>query len=206
MSQTTKITDHVVRGESFLTADKRLQATTKALLAAITGRVQELENAIFEVIVSRYLENAAGQALDFLGRLVGELRQSRSDDLYRLWIRVRVRINRSLGRPEDVIAVVRLIYPLADPFEYREYSPASFVVAIFNVTFPSDTARAIGQTKSIGTRGDLHTSTWAETDRPNWKYGSIYGPTSGKAIYGSVYGGFDQDEVGHYITALRARP
>jgi hypothetical protein len=46
-----------------------------------------------------------GVQLDRIGRLVGQARGSASDDLYRLYLRARIRVNQSNGSPENIYSV-----------------------------------------------------------------------------------------------------
>ena len=79
------------------------------LVSSITDEVQDLENAIWDVIVARLPDYAEGAQLDALGRLVGQRRDGLGDASYRAHIKARVRINQSFGQARDVIAVLRLV-------------------------------------------------------------------------------------------------
>lgn len=80
-----------------------------AIARAVGDELQEAENALWEVLLSRYIDNAAGEALVFLGERVGEPPGNLSDPDYRVRIRARVLINRSRGGPEDLLAIVRAL-------------------------------------------------------------------------------------------------
>lgn len=76
-------------------------------LAAFLKRLQEAENGVFQVMTSRLLGFAVGVNLDLFGRVVGQARNGQTDDAYRKSIRLRIYINGSRGRPEDLIYVAR---------------------------------------------------------------------------------------------------
>lgn len=80
-----------------------------AILTAMLRQVQKLEDAAKAVMLSRFLGVANGVHLDALGRLAGEARLGREDIAYRKAIRLRIFINGSSGRPEDLIYVARQI-------------------------------------------------------------------------------------------------
>jgi len=109
----------------------------KRLIEIYLESVQELEDVAFQVILKRMLENATDIQLDTLGAIVGEQRQGKDDDNYRIWIAVRIRLNRSFGTPVDIIDVVQLATDAA--FEFREYNSGAFSV-LFSETpeFPND--------------------------------------------------------------------
>lgn len=82
-----------------------------AFVYAFGVQLQELETAIFEVIDGRLLTNAVGVQLATLGRLVGEPRYGRTDDEYRIAIRGRILVNRSVGRFSDLLKILELMRP-----------------------------------------------------------------------------------------------
>lgn len=98
-----------------------------ALLLSFVRRCQEIENAAWDVILKRMIDNAQNAQLDTIGKLVGQIRNGQDDATYRVYITARIRINRSHGHPDDVIQVLQLIESTA--FQYTEYSPASAVVS-----------------------------------------------------------------------------
>lgn len=79
-----------------------------AFLAALLRQVQKAEDALKALMLSRFIGFAVGVQLDALGRLVGEDRLGRlDDDVYRKAIRLRILVNGSSGRPEDIIKITR---------------------------------------------------------------------------------------------------
>ena len=81
----------------------------RALHASYAPEIQEVENALWQVLLSMYVDNASGYSLDALGNRVGEHRQSQNDPDYRVRIKARIVINRSEGRPEDLLLVCRVL-------------------------------------------------------------------------------------------------
>ena len=78
-----------------------------ALLAVCLKQLQKAEDALNTGIITRFLGFAAGAHLDAIGRLVGEARLGKLDPDYRKAIRLRIYVNGSSGRPEDLIYVAR---------------------------------------------------------------------------------------------------
>lgn len=93
-----------------------------AFLAALLKQVQNLENAAFSIMTARFLGFAIGEQLDMLGRLVGEKRYGRTDDNFRKGIRLRIYINGSSGRPEDLIFVAKALTGLTQ-VKYIDVGP-----------------------------------------------------------------------------------
>lgn len=99
------VSDAVAR----LTDIFRDKPVIRALTETAVGRFVSEEAVELELYTQQWIENAEGDLLDALGEIVGEPRYGRSDGLYRLWIRARVRINRSDGKIADSYFLVRLI-------------------------------------------------------------------------------------------------
>jgi hypothetical protein len=110
----------------------------QAILIAEAAQYQAIEDAFWQLLVERGVDTAVGNALDVLGRIVGEPRQGALDADYRLRVRARIRVNRSDGTIEDVIDVVRLLIgsvllPSA-VLKLTEYYPAAFVIRVSGIT------------------------------------------------------------------------
>lgn len=96
----------------------------KALMAAIVGPLTTLETDADAVIAERWIDTAIGKQLDGCGAIVGEARQGRDDDAYRVAIKFRVFVNISKGTPTDLIRGLKF---LTDPTDcqYLEAYPAT---------------------------------------------------------------------------------
>jgi len=139
----------VAEGITRLLEQYKGSETLKKLLTIYLEEIQELEDANFAVITSRFLEGAEGAQLDVLGALVGELRQGKTDEAYKVWITARIRLNRSFGRPDDVIECLHLVTDAT--FVYEEYSSAFFTVVFWDrPEFPNDVTAITYLAKAIG--------------------------------------------------------
>jgi len=124
----SKSTDHVVRGLARLLQQYQSSPYLRGLLTSYLNRIQDLENALWEVILYRLLPNASGIQLDKLGKIVGRGRGSLNDSNYVLAIQAEIAINRSDGTPDQMINIATLSLPPGDVFTYSEAYPA---VALF---------------------------------------------------------------------------
>ncbi len=104
----------------------------RALVCSEIHPADDLDAAIvglFHTLLS--IENAVGAGLDLIGAIVREKRDGRGDYLYRAALRVRVLINRSQGRPEDLIAIARLFEgDTVDTVRLTEHQPARMVIRV----------------------------------------------------------------------------
>ena len=131
--------EHVNEGLARLIEQYKESPNLRAWISSYLKQVQDLENAIWEVINLRFLPNAFGHQLDVLGKLVGLEREGLSDDLYRGAINLQIRINLSHGTPIDVLVVARLLLGQAYPtIEYSERSPATIILKFIKELMPQE--------------------------------------------------------------------
>lgn len=143
----SKSSDHVKRGLARLLQQYKGKPRFEGLLRSYLNRIQELEDAIWEVILYRLLEDAEGAQLDAIGKIVGRGRGplNYADPEYLLAIRGQIRINRSCGTPPDMIDVATLTLPVGHDFNYGEAYPAAVVITclepetdpVINILFDS---------------------------------------------------------------------
>jgi hypothetical protein len=120
------VTTHEAVGVSRLTERYR-KPVISALLASWLGEAQAVELAFYDLLTNRSPATAEGPVLDLLGKIVGQPRQGRSDDQYRLWIAARILVNRSSGLPSQLLAIaVKLTGQTA--IELREYAQMAVIV------------------------------------------------------------------------------
>ena len=173
---------HVDEGLELLTSKYRDKPIVRAILASLLARVQVLEEDLWQVlwgwVLTHYDHTASGQQLDDLGAIVGQPREGRSDADYLTAIRLRIRINRSKGRSEDVLQVAKLIDPNAT---YVEGYPLGFEVSIYNVTNGGDIVRMLAQTKAATSYGVLLTSSWDATNVFSFEHAGL-----NNQVFGSV--------------------
>lgn len=105
------------------------------LLTACAGEVQALWTACKQVLLQRTVDNAIGQQLDDIGKLVGQERDGLDDDTFRRRVRARISVHRSKGTFEDVIRVTSLIiFDDNATIRVEQQSYATIVVHVENVS------------------------------------------------------------------------
>jgi len=97
--------------------------------AGLLDHVVDLEGELENVRNALNVDTATGDALDKLGELVGEARQSRTDDLYRLYIKARIRVNLAVGTYDSIYSVARALFP-TQTLEITESYPAHFTLTV----------------------------------------------------------------------------
>lgn len=104
----------------------------KALLSALLRQLDRIEDAIGQLQDGQWFDNAKGAALDSIGRLVGQQRNTMNDDDFRLWMRARIVVNRSRGTPDDIIRVLKTLVGPDTSVELFQHADISFTA------FPRD--------------------------------------------------------------------
>jgi hypothetical protein len=155
---------------------------TQALIRALCAPAQDLEDALIQVYVGRWINTAVGAQLDVLGKIVGQPRGGFADDFYRLTIQVRVLINRSSGGPEELYTILGLVVPMGATLALAYFQPAAFNMTISGVglSYPLGLLFAgfINEARAAGVGG--------------WTIWSDFAPSATFTFDGSSGQGFDQ--------------
>jgi hypothetical protein len=156
----SKKTNHVEEGISNFISQFRKQPTIVALASVYLRQIQDIENALSDLLTETNLNNAVGVHLDNIGALVGEPRSGRNDSQYRIAISARILLNISNGTIEDVIAIAAAAAGVPVTIEIIEHFPASFTARIVEPIDPAITdtdrvAEIIASGRPAGVGGHL---------------------------------------------------
>jgi hypothetical protein len=158
------VTTHITQGLDLLLEQFKNKPKLAAVLTAYLRQVQELEDALWDLRLLKTAEALSGEALNQLGRVVGQAREGRDDPTYRLWIRARARVNRSFGKPIDVIEVAKILVGADVSVRLQELWPASMIVHAGDqvASLGGEMAKLLRQTKAAGVALHFH---WSESGR-----------------------------------------
>lgn len=131
------IPDHAARNAARLLTQDRDKPRTVALARALGAGAQALEDALFDLIVGRRLEAAAGAALDQWGTVVGERRGAIDDPDYRRFIQARILANTCKGTPDELIVIFGLVCAPVLDLRYFPSFPASYTLQVVRESFLS---------------------------------------------------------------------
>lgn len=101
--------DHVQEALDRLPTQYTTDAGVTTLLAALVRPAQALEDTLQDMLLNRAVDTAVGAQLDIIGKLVGQARGGQLDDVYRRYIRARIKTSRSKGIVEDLIRIATLV-------------------------------------------------------------------------------------------------
>lgn len=121
---------HCDDGLSKLLAVFKDKPRLESMICAFLDQAQEAENAMWELFTERVLNVAEGVQLDGLGDIVGEPRKGRTDDVFRQFIRVRIKVNRSNGKLGELYEILLLALGEAAIIRIRDRYPAGMDVNI----------------------------------------------------------------------------
>src|SRR3954447_2705445 len=139
----THSTDQVARAKARLLHQYKDTAApgVSDVMEALGGEVQALEDALFTVVDDTTADGSQGVNLDRIGALVGQDRLGMDDATFLLWVKARIRANRSSGSIDQILAIFMLLNPGAS-LQVVEQFPAAFELRIDNVAIPQPSQQA----------------------------------------------------------------
>lgn len=183
----------VAQGLARLTSAFITKPNVRAMLSVYLQPFQDLEDATFQVLASRFLSTATLYTLpatnvvfDSLGSIVGQARAALSDLQLKAMIYLRVAVNRATGRVTDWSRFAQILAPFCDDEPIFYGDQAGIYFGTWNITLPADTvASALARAVPNGVRAHYHYTTWA--DGNDFEWGSRYDSTVGQGLWGSRY-------------------
>jgi hypothetical protein len=182
---------HVAEGQGLLISQFKDKAVIKGFVTACTLRLQQIENSFWDLINDIQLNNhplpgGPWSILDQIGAIVEVARNGLDDPAYLALIKLKAKVNRSRGTPEDVLQLGVLMTALQPPV-YLEMPIAVFYLGVRNIS-PTAYAQLVAlimQARAASVYGLLVYSTWAPGNDLIW--GSRYDATAGQGGLGSRY-------------------
>lgn len=131
MTSLVQTTDHVTQALSKFLSQFAEKPKIASWHSAFIEEIQQVEDALFDLLTQRLLANATGEQLDVIGKIVKKPRAGLDDNDYRPTLFAWIRANRSSGTADDVLDVVDLAIEGQDA-DFTPLYPASFVVTVFD--------------------------------------------------------------------------
>lgn len=178
------VTEHVERGLSRLIEQYKGKPRLEAWVRSYLNEVQALSDAAWQVLVSRLVDDAVGEQLTVLGRIVGETNRVEDDERFRVVVRARIAVNSSRGRGEDIIRVAGLLF--ARPVILTEFFPGAMTLEVAEAIdfIPTIEHRMLEEAASAGVRIDVHfygddpEDVFRFDEGPGWGVGTWAGAVS----------------------------
>lgn len=123
----TKKTTHDVESLARLLQQDKGKTNIENLLALVLApQVQDLEDAIFQILIDTILDTSVGQQLDNFGTIVDQPRNGQTDDDYRQTLRAKTLLNNAQGTLEEIVELIDLLTGGGLLIEVVEDFPAHF--------------------------------------------------------------------------------
>lgn len=106
----------------------------RAFLRSVLLQLKEVETTFYQLLNERGIYTAIGAQLDILGKLVGEERGGRSDDLYRQAILGRISVNKASGTIDDVKNTAKSLSGAPYALLFEHYPLCSYIFVPAYVT------------------------------------------------------------------------
>ena len=162
-----KVTDHVTRAKENTITQYRDLPRYQAVVRSYSEQIQEIENVQWDVMMSYLLDNATGDRLDTIGKIVGQARKGANDDQYKLYILARIRVNRSNGLPSDIVGLMILLLQ-GTVHRYVPMWPMTFFIEALGLDVvtidPDVVAELFDEVAAGGVRTFFHFSESGEDD------------------------------------------
>jgi hypothetical protein len=158
----------------------------QAIVAALVGQFQELENAAYQLKQAFDLDTAIGLQLDILGEVLGEDRKGRDDDDYRAALRVVILVSKSHGTIPQLLSIAQGMSPSAS---VNITEPGTMTLQINLSTLGSATLRTVFDMLKRAKAGGV---------RLLVTYGGVIGAVDGTPA-GGIIGAADGSPAGFTI-------
>jgi hypothetical protein len=134
----TKINDHIAQALNRVLEQYKESPRLLFMLSTSAEQVQELEDALIDLMDKTWINSAEGEQLDQLGLLLNVTRGGFSDAVYRTRLNAAIVRYTSSGRPEQVISAISLLSQ-ADQIILEEIFPADIRVTAVGAVSPAGT-------------------------------------------------------------------
>lgn len=108
MAYTDEI-DYVATGSELLLSQFYGKPRIEGLLQSYLNRLVEIQDDTNYLLQFRGIDSATGYQLDLIGKIVGQNREGRNDDSYRIIIKVKILVNNSNGTPKEVLQILKSV-------------------------------------------------------------------------------------------------
>jgi hypothetical protein len=109
--------DHIQEGISRLISQYRSKPRLAAWIMVYLDQLQHIEDALHATVSAWDIDTATGWRLTVLGTLVGQQPFGDNDDVFRTYIKARIRANRSTGRLRELLEIADILIP---GYKYRQ--------------------------------------------------------------------------------------
>lgn len=122
----------VDEAESLLLYQFKDAPRLRGLVRSLIMSLQFIADDIAALSDGIHIDTASGNLLDILGRIVGQPRSGMSDDDFKTWLKIRIKLNRCNGTPEELLTILELLLGKNYSITLTEYQPNDAVFVLFD--------------------------------------------------------------------------
>ena len=125
------INNNIVKdGKSILITQYEDSINLNNLLQVFLEEIQKFEIIVHTLYLNRTLNLSIGVQLDYVGGIVGQLRNGISDELYRVRIKAKIAENNSEGTRAEILSMAKILFP--DSSFLISEKKAEYIITIIN--------------------------------------------------------------------------
>lgn len=122
----------VNEAESLLLYQFKDAARLKGLVRSLVMPLQTIADNMDALSKRIHIDAVSGNLLDILGKLVGQPRSGMNDENFKTWLKIRIKLNRCNGTPEELLNILRLLLGETYSVTLTEYQPNDIVIVFFD--------------------------------------------------------------------------
>ena len=154
-----------------------------AIMNAIASELQELSDAIYDVMTEIDVNSAVGSQLDLLGKVYGRSRDGYGDEAYRSLLKMQIGINVSNGTINPMIAIIKSVTDSTKVDMFEDY-PAAVSAVVNGGTVNAELLAELESVASAGVDMSIRPiggddAFGFENSFDSLGFSSLYDPTSG---------------------------
>ncbi len=137
----THVTDIVAQTVAKLRQQDKGKEKIERFLSIIAAPFQEIEDAAWQLFTQRGIDTAVGVQLDRIGKIIGQPRDGRTDEVYRRFLSARIVVNKSGGTVDEILRVAELVLDDEDvTLTLASGGPAQLLLKLEDAPVPIETA------------------------------------------------------------------
>lgn len=124
----------VDEAESLLLYQFKDAKRLKNLMRSLVMPLETIANDIETFSDGLHIDEASGHLLDVVGKVIGQPRACMGDEDFRIWLKLRIKLNRCNGTPEELLSILHLLLGSYHPMIVAEHKPNNIILTFFKIS------------------------------------------------------------------------
>lgn len=135
-------TNYVAEGLARLLTQYKDKPFLAGIIQSWENRLQEAENAVWEVVLYRLIDNAEGAQLTSIGKIVGAVQGNLTDAAFRRELQAAILLLRAKGDPNTIQMIANLVLPPGCVYQYVDEAIGTIRIVLETVESFADISQA----------------------------------------------------------------